>query len=82
MIDVEKRALCAFEKNFLPVLQCPVQKNDGVGDKRPQFFSRGQVTFVHVAIIDRLRSERLENAVVLPNFSLQFFREQNRLHQI
>ena len=70
MIDVEKRALRAFKKNFLPALQRPVQKNDGVGHKRPQFFFRGQVTFVHVAIINRLRSKRLENAVVLANLGL------------
>src|SRR5262249_54120659 len=75
-------ALRTFEKNLLPTLQSAVEIQYGVRNERPQFFSRGQVTFVDLPIMDRLCTERFQNAVVFADLGLQFFREQNRLHQI
>ena len=71
MIDVEKRALRAFEQNFFPALKRAMQIDDRVGDERPQFFPGGEITFLDLAIIDRLGAERLKDAVVVTNFCLQ-----------
>ena len=82
MIDVEKRALRAFEQNSFSALERAMQINDRIRDKRPQLFPRREITLMDFAIIDRFRAECLENAVVLTNLGLQFFCEQDRLHQI
>ena len=57
-----------------------MQINDRVGDERTQFFAGGEITFLDLAIIDRLGPERLKDAVIVANLGLQFFREENRLH--
>jgi hypothetical protein len=82
VIDVEKRALRAFEQNLLPSLKRAMQINDRVCDKRPQLFAGGEISLVDFAVVDRLCPERLENAVVLADLRLQFLCEQDRLHQI
>ena len=80
MIDVEKGALRAFKQNFFPALKRAMQINDRVSDERSQFFAGGEIAFLDLAIIDRFGAERLKDAVVVANFGLQFFREENRLH--
>src|SRR4051812_10961932 len=82
VIDVEKSSLCAFKKDFLSALQSVMKINDGVRDKRTQFRASGEITLVHLFVIDRFGAKRAEDGVVLSNFSLQFFREQSGLHQV
>ena len=45
VIDIEKSALRAFEENFFPSLQSPMQIDHRVGDKRPQLFPGGEIRF-------------------------------------
>ena len=82
VIDVEKCSLRAFEKNLFSALQCLMQINDGVGDERAQEFSGREIRFVHRFVVDRLRAERAQNAVIFLNLGFEFFRKQPRLHQV
>jgi hypothetical protein len=82
VIDVEKRSLRAFKQDLLFVLQGAVQIDHRVRDERPQGPAGLEIKVVHLAEIDRLRPECLEDAVVLADLGLQFFREQRRLHQV
>src|SRR3982074_2513608 len=76
VIDVEKSSLGAFEQDFLFALQGAMKVDHRVRHKWPQLPARLQITVIHFAIIDRLRAERLEDAIVLPDLGLQFFRKQ------
>ena len=80
MVEIQKSALRTFKKDFLSLLQGTMEVKDRVCHKRPQLFARGQIFFAHVSIINRTRAKRLQNAVILTNFGLQFFGKQNRLH--
>src|SRR5437899_11945908 len=82
MINIEKCALRPFKKNFFVALKCTMQKHNRIGDERAQFFTSRQITFVDLAKTDRLCTERLEDSIVLEDLGLQFFLENNRLHQI
>ena len=73
MIDIEERALCAFEQNRFSPLNRAMKIHDSVRDERPQFFRSREVTFVHLAKTTGLRAECLKDAVVLSHFGLQFF---------
>ena len=73
MIDIEERALCAFEQNRFSPLNRAMKIHDSVRDERPQFFRSRQVTFVHLTKTTGLRAECLKDAVVLSHFGLQFF---------
>ena len=49
VIDVEERALRAFEEDLLPGLQRLVQIDDGVGDERRELLGRRRVFGVHLS---------------------------------
>src|SRR5438477_2045268 len=82
MIDVQKCALCTFKENFFPALEGTMKINHCVLDKWPQLFSSRKITFIDLAKNDRPCAERLKDSVVLDHLGLQFFRENNRLHQV
>src|ERR1700688_3355074 len=71
VIDIEKSALCAFEKDSLPALQRAMEIHHGIRNERLQFPSGRQITLVHLSITNGRRPERLENTVVLANFRLE-----------
>ena len=65
VIDVEECPLCTFKKDFFAPLDRAVEIHDRVSHEGPQFFASRQITFVDLPKVDWLRTERLQDSVVL-----------------
>ena len=82
VIDVEKGALRALEKNVRVAAHRFVEIDDGVGHERLQHIARFAVGGVDFFERERPGAKRLEDFVVLPDLERKLFRKPIRVYQV
>ena len=82
VIDIQKRPLRALEQNLFPALQEPGADKRPYSPRTDAALHPQQIIAVYLLVVDWFSAKRLQDAVVLPVFGLQLFREQSWLHQV
>src|SRR5205085_4104816 len=59
-----------------------MQINDRIGNERSQLCAGNEIITIDLRVIDRLRANHLQDAVVFPDTSVELFGKKPGLHQI
>src|ERR1700722_17989398 len=83
VVDIEQRALRAFEHHILAVVECVVEKVRGIGDEGGDLLSGASVILIHLARIERLSAKKcVRDGVLLVAGVVDVRAQQRSVEQI
>ena len=82
VVDVEKGSLRSLEEHVLLQLQCAMEENDSIGDKRTKLLAGGEVVLEDFFPIERREAVAFKNGVVLLDALREFCSEDFRAHEV